>query len=148
MKHHDKSNLGRKGLHILSHSLLGEAQVRTQIEQEPAGRSWCRGHGRVLLTGLIPMACSACFLIEPRTTSPGMTPPTMGWALSHWSLIKKMPCRLTCSWTLWRHFLLRVGLVLCLQMLNSEPQDLVATGEQILTYVCCINLAPQFKAIG
>ena len=24
------------------------------------------------------VACSACFLIEPRTTSPGMAPPTMG----------------------------------------------------------------------
>ena len=26
------------------------------------------------------MACSACFLIVPRTTSPEMTPPTIGWA--------------------------------------------------------------------
>jgi hypothetical protein len=31
------------------------------------------------LTGLLPLACSACFLIEPRTTSPGMVPPQ--WAL-------------------------------------------------------------------
>ena len=31
----------------------------------------------VLLTGLFPIACSACFLKEPRTTSPEMTPPTM-----------------------------------------------------------------------
>jgi hypothetical protein len=36
------------------------------------------GHGRMLLTGLLPLACSACFLIEPKTTSPGMEPPTMG----------------------------------------------------------------------
>jgi hypothetical protein len=35
----------------------------------------------VLLTGLLPLACSACFLIKPRTTIPGMAPPTMGWAL-------------------------------------------------------------------
>jgi hypothetical protein len=41
-------------------------------------RSWCRGHGGMLLTGLLPLACSACFLIEPRTTSPGMAPPTTG----------------------------------------------------------------------
>jgi hypothetical protein len=33
----------------------------------------------VLLTGVFLMACSACFLIEPRTTSPGMAPPTMSW---------------------------------------------------------------------
>ena len=36
---------------------------------------------RVLLTGLLPLPCSACFLIEPRPRSPGMEPPTMGWAL-------------------------------------------------------------------
>jgi hypothetical protein len=41
-------------------------------------RSWCRGHGGMLLTGLLPLACSACFLIELKTTSPGMAPPTMG----------------------------------------------------------------------
>ena len=29
------------------------------------------------------LACSACFLIEPRTTRPGMTAPIMGWALPH-----------------------------------------------------------------
>jgi hypothetical protein len=37
------------------------------------GRSWCRGHGGM---GLLPLACSACFLIEPKTTSPEMVPPT------------------------------------------------------------------------
>jgi hypothetical protein len=31
----------------------------------------------MLLTALLPLACSACFLIEPRATSPGMAPPTM-----------------------------------------------------------------------
>lgn len=31
-----------------------------------------------LLTALLPIACSACFLIEPGITSPGMAPPTMG----------------------------------------------------------------------
>jgi hypothetical protein len=41
-------------------------------------RSCCRGHGGVLLTGLLPLACSACFLIEPKITSPDMAPPTMG----------------------------------------------------------------------
>jgi hypothetical protein len=32
----------------------------------------------MLLTGLLPLACSASSLIEPKTTSPGMAPPTMG----------------------------------------------------------------------
>jgi hypothetical protein len=44
----------------------------------------------MLLTGLFPMACSAFFLIEPRTTSSGIALLTMGWALPHPSLIKKM----------------------------------------------------------
>jgi len=30
---------------------------------------------RVLLTGLLPITCSACFLTEPMTTIPGMTAP-------------------------------------------------------------------------
>jgi hypothetical protein len=41
-------------------------------------RSWCRGYEGMLLTGLLPLACSACSLIEPKTTSPGMAPPTRG----------------------------------------------------------------------
>jgi hypothetical protein len=41
-------------------------------------RSSCRGHGGMFLTGLLPMACSACSLIEPKTTSPEMVPPTRG----------------------------------------------------------------------
>jgi hypothetical protein len=28
----------------------------------------------MFLTSLLPLACSACFLIEPKTTSPGMVP--------------------------------------------------------------------------
>ena len=35
----------------------------------------------VLLLGLLPLACSACFLIEPRAARPGMATPTRGWAL-------------------------------------------------------------------
>lgn len=34
-------------------------------------------HGRVLLSGLLIMACSAWFLIDPRATSPGIAPPTI-----------------------------------------------------------------------
>ena len=44
----------------------------------PGSRSWCRSHGGMLLTGLLPLACSACFLIEPKTTRPEMVPPTRG----------------------------------------------------------------------
>ena len=41
-------------------------------------RSWCRSHGGMFFTGLLPLACSACSLIEPKTTSPEMAPPTRG----------------------------------------------------------------------
>jgi hypothetical protein len=45
------------------------ATWRQELIQRPWG---------MLLTGLLPLACSACFLIESRTTSPGMAPPKMG----------------------------------------------------------------------
>jgi hypothetical protein len=32
----------------------------------------------MLLTGLLLLNCSAFSLLEPKTTSPGMTPPTRG----------------------------------------------------------------------
>lgn len=43
---------------------------------------------------LVSIACSPGFLIEYRTTSYGLTPPKMGWALAQQSLIKKIPYRL------------------------------------------------------
>ena len=66
-----------------------EGRGGTQTGQKPGGRSWCRGHGGVLLTGLLLMACSAFLLIELRTTSPDMASSIVGWALPHQSLIKK-----------------------------------------------------------
>jgi hypothetical protein len=53
----------------------------------------------MFFTGLLPLACSACSLIEPRL-------PVQRWhhpqgALPTWSLIEKMPY----SWISWRHFL-------------------------------------------
>lgn len=38
--------------------------------------------------------CSACFVIQLRTTCLGVALPTVGWALPFQSLIKKMPHRL------------------------------------------------------
>lgn len=56
------------------------------------------------MRGVALMACSIGFLTEPRTTCPGMAPPTVGWALSNQSLIKKKPYRLAYTQILWRHF--------------------------------------------
>jgi hypothetical protein len=71
-------------------------------------RSWCRGHEGMLLSVLLLLACSASLLIEPKTTSPEMAPPTMDWALPPWSPIEKM----SYSWISWRHFL-KGGSFLC-----------------------------------
>jgi hypothetical protein len=45
----------------------------TQTWQEPGAGAMKRPWGSAAYTGLLPMACSSCFLIELRTTSPGVT---------------------------------------------------------------------------
>ena len=42
-------------------SLLNEVETGTHTGQRRGCRSWWRGHGRVLLSGLLSMVCSACF---------------------------------------------------------------------------------------
>ena len=54
MKHYDQEGLERKGFLLLTPPKsppgpLREAKTGTQTEQEPGGRSWCGGHGGVLL---------------------------------------------------------------------------------------------------
>jgi hypothetical protein len=71
-------------------SSLREVRAGTQARQGPRDRSSNRGHRVILLTGLFFIACLVCFLIEPRTTSLGVAPPTVGWTLPHQSLIKKV----------------------------------------------------------
>lgn len=102
-----KRKLGRKGFvwFILLHRslLVKEIRAGTQAEQEPRGRGWCRGHGEVeLTTGLLPMACSICFLIEPRTAR-------TGWHHLQWFGSSQVNHELrkcsTGSLILWRSFL-------------------------------------------
>jgi hypothetical protein len=59
----------------------------------------------VLLTSLLPIACSSCFLIEPRTYQPRDGSTLNGLSLPHQSLIKKIIYMLTNNPTLWKHFL-------------------------------------------
>jgi hypothetical protein len=89
IKHHDQSKMGGKAHTATALVITEGSRDRNLKRQESEGRSWCRGHGGVLLAGLLPMACSACFLIEPRTISLGVAPPMMGWVFSCQSLIKK-----------------------------------------------------------
>ena len=75
-----RSKLGRKGFIQLTFStlLLITKGSQNWNSSRSGSRSWCRGHGGMFFTGLLSLACSACFLIEPKTTSPGMAPPTRG----------------------------------------------------------------------
>ena len=104
-----KCNLGRSELISLTvpytRSLSKAVRAGTQAGQEPGGRRWCRGHGGVLPTDLLPVACSACFLIDSRTSSLGIEPPTKGWALPPQLLFKKTSCRSAYRLALLRHFL-------------------------------------------
>ena len=104
LKHHDqKANWGGKGWSLPHHCLSSkEGGTATRTGQKPRGRGWCRNHGRVLLTGLLFMACSAWFLRELRTTSSqGWHHPQWAGPSHHWSLSEKMPYR----WISWKHFL-------------------------------------------
>jgi hypothetical protein len=78
-----KDCLGRKGFIWLTlphyRSWLKEVRTGTLTGKDPGGRGWCRGNGGVLVTGLLPTACSSCLLIECRTISPRMVPPTIVW---------------------------------------------------------------------
>ena len=78
-KHHDQeASRGGKGLFDLHFHIAVDHQRKSGLEltqvkkQELMQRPWRD------VTRLLPRPCSSCFLIEPRTTSPGMAPPTMG----------------------------------------------------------------------
>jgi len=93
-----RSKLGRKGCIQLTlpHGCSSPKKVRTGTQ---AGQE--AGADAEAMEGCYWLPYSACSLIEPKTTSPGMAPPTMGWVLLPWSLVDKMPY----SWISWRHFL-------------------------------------------
>ena len=97
LQHHNQKQIEDEGFIWLTlpHGSLSLKEVRmgNQTGLEPRGRN----HIVKAMEGCCLLACSACFLLEPRTTSPVVAPLTMCWALPHQSLIKKMPCRLVCS---------------------------------------------------
>jgi hypothetical protein len=83
-----------------------EVRTGTQAGQEAgADAEAMDGCPWMSMDGLLPLACSACFLIEPKTTSTEMVPPTMDPSPL---ITEKMPY----SWISWRHFL-KGGSFLC-----------------------------------
>lgn len=59
-----------------SQSIIQRSQDRSRSREELRIQNWSRDNGGVLLTSLLPITCSSGFLIEPRTTSREVTPPT------------------------------------------------------------------------
>jgi hypothetical protein len=87
MKHHDQSNLGRKGLIWLTlphHcSSFKEVRTGTQAYRNPEAGADAEAMEGCCSLVCSPIACSACFLIESGTISSGLASPTMNWALPH-----------------------------------------------------------------
>jgi hypothetical protein len=62
-----------KGLFSLHfHTAVHHQGSQDWNSSRSGSRSRCRGHGGMFLTGLLPLVCSACSLIEPRL-------PAQGW---------------------------------------------------------------------
>jgi hypothetical protein len=78
MKHLD--NVRRKGFVCLKvHcSSLKEVKTGTKAGRNLEAGANARVTGGCFLLACSIMACSVCFLIKPRTTSPGVALPTMG----------------------------------------------------------------------
>ena len=127
-----RSSWGGKSLSASTSTLLfitKGSQVWNSHGAGTGGGSWCRGHWGVVLTVLLPLACSTCLLIEPRTTSSGKGPLIIVWALPLWSLIETVPY----SWNSWRHFFNR-GYLLCdnSSLCQVDTQNQPVQGEKFL----------------
>jgi hypothetical protein len=107
-------------------------------------RSWCRGHGGMLLTGLLSLACSACFLIK---RVPAQRWPHLQGALPPWSLIEKMPH----SWISWRYFpswssFLGDNSSLCQVDTQNQPVHIVLSC--LLLLLCIYPMVPMWRSFG
>lgn len=83
-KHQTKGHLGRflSSYNASSHSVTEGSQ----------DRSWSRAYrGAMFITALLFVACSPCFLINPRPPAQGVASSTVSWALPHQPLTKRMP---------------------------------------------------------
>jgi hypothetical protein len=72
-----KKQLGRRGF-IQLHQRMSGLELKQVRKQELMKRPW-----RDVVYWLASLAFSICFLIEPKTTRPGMAPHTRALALDH-----------------------------------------------------------------
>lgn len=82
-----KNNLERKKFNPAAYRILWKkvsVGVQARNLEMSLKQTWRR-----MLTGLLSVTYSVCFLIQLWTTCSGMVPLTMGWELLHQSLIKK-----------------------------------------------------------
>lgn len=79
--------------HVLPHPkpqiILDNLPHHRPSLKESGGRNWYRGHGVVLFTSFVLVACSDCFLYSTHD-NPGVALPIVSWALLHQSSIKKV----------------------------------------------------------
>jgi hypothetical protein len=75
-----KKQLGRKGFIRLTfpHCCSSLKEVRTGTQAGQGAGADAEAMEGYSLLACFPLACSACSLIEPKTTSPEMVPPTRG----------------------------------------------------------------------
>ena len=75
IKHCDQKQFGEVRVYVSLelHSIRKAVRAGAQPRNLEAGTSQAGG---AVLTDMLPMACSACFLTHLRTTCPGVEPPT------------------------------------------------------------------------
>lgn len=93
LKHCDQ--LGEEMMCILftAHK-LSSRNIRVETQKQEL---MIRGHGGGQAFDLVLTACSACLLTIPSTTSPGVVPPKIGWALPGLTPIKKNSITQNCK---------------------------------------------------
>lgn len=104
-----KSNFGRKGAYLtftsISQFFIEGSQGKNSNRTGCWRQELMQKSGRNTAFCLALLAFSVCFLRAPRTTSPGVVPPTLDWALAHQTRKIKMCYRFAYSQILWRYFL-------------------------------------------
>ena len=94
IKPHDQKQLGDESIYFMKR-LSGHTLSLRKVRARNRTEIWRQGLNQkpwwnMAYNGLLPMTCSDCFLIQPRTTCLGLVPPTVGCAISYQPSVKKM----------------------------------------------------------